>query len=168
MNQTEPIQVWVSPAIRQLLADVARQDGLAVADFIVVAAVDRAGARVFETDRIVLTEDQWADFLEILGRPSLEQEERRMAAAYEDAIAYFESLGADPTPEDHEWAARVSGLQRRNRVRNPPQRPTQQTNYIEELENVIARMKSEGVTEPDDETKAEIARLFAGDEEEPQ
>ena len=127
-------------------------------------------ARVFETDRVVLSEDQWADLLEILGRPSPEQEERRMAAAYDDAIAYFESLGANPTPEDHEWAARVSGsvsgLQRRNRVRNPPKRPPTQTNYIEELENVISRMKAEGVTEPDDETKAEIARLFAGDEEE--
>ena len=169
MNQTEPIQVWVSPAIRQLFADVARQDGLALADFIVVAAVDRAGARVFETDRIILSEDQWADLLEILGRPSPEQEERRMTAAYYDAIAYFESLGADPTPEDHEWAARVSGvsgLQRRNRVRNPPKRSAQQTNYVQELEVIIARMKSEGVTEPDDETKQEIVRLFASDEEE--
>ena len=143
---------------------------MALADFIMVAAADRAGARVFEDDRIILTEDQWADLLEILGRPSPEQEERRMAAAYEDVIAYFESLGADPTPEDHEWAARVSGsvsgLQRRNRIVNPPKRPTQQTNYIEELEAIIARMKSEGVTEPDDETKAAIVRLFASDEEE--
>ena len=164
MNQTEPIQVWVSPAIRQLLADVARQDGLAVADFIVVAAVDRAGARVFEIDRIILTEAQWADLLEILGRPSPEQEERRMTAAYDDLLAQIESLGANPTPEDHEWAARVSGvggLQRRNRIVNPPQRPPQQTNYIEELEAVIARMKAEGVTEPDDETKQRIARLFS-------
>ena len=87
-----------------------------------------------------------------------------MTAAYDDAIAYFESVGADPTPEDHEWAARVSGvggLQRRNRIVNPPQRPPQQTNYIEELEAVIARMKAEGVTEPDDETKQRIARLFS-------
>ena len=143
---------------------------MALADFVVLAAVDRAGARVFETDRIILSEDQWADLLEILGRPSPEQEERRLTAAYDDAIAYFESVGANPTPEDHEWAARVSGsvsgLQRRNRIRIPPKRPAQQTNYIEELEAIIARMKSEGVTEPNDETKAEIARLFGNDEEE--
>ena len=169
MNRTEQIQLWVSPAIRQLLADVARQDGMALADFVVLAAVDRAGARVFETDRIILSEDQWADLLEILGRPSPEQEERRLTVAYDDAIARFESLGADPTPEDHEWAARVSGvsgLQRRNRIRNPPERPPQQTRYVQELEKIIARMKSEGVTEPDDETKQEIVRLFASDEEE--
>ena len=163
VNPTEQIQIWVSPAIRQLFADVARQDGMALADFIVVAAADRAGARVFETDRIILSEAQWADLLEILGGPTAEQEEKRMAAAYDDAIAYFESLGADPTPEDHEWAARVSGvsgLRRRNRIRNPPQRRPTQTNYIQELEKIIARMKSEGILEPDDETKAEIVRLF--------
>ena len=122
---------------------------------------------MFEDGRIVLSEDQWADLLTILGRPSPEEEERRMAAAYDDAIAYFESVGADPTPEDHEWAARVSGsvsgLQRRNRMLKPPERPPHQTNYVQELEKIINRMKAEGVTEPDDETKAEIARLF-GDE----
>ena len=162
MDATEPIQVWVSPAIRQLLTDVARQDGMALADFIVHAATDRAGAHVFETDRIILTEAQWADLLEILGHPSPEQEERRMTAAYDDAIAYFESLGANPTAEDHEWAKRVSGLpSRRNRMLNPPERPPHQTNYVQELEAIIARMKSEGILEPDDETKAEIARLFS-------
>ena len=166
MNQTEQIQIWVSPAIRQLLADVARQDGMALADFIMVAAADRAGARVFEDGRIILTEDQWADLLEILAAPTPEQEEQRVMNGYDELIAHFESLGADPTPEDHEWAARVSGvsgLQRRNRVRNPPKRPPTQTNYIEELEAVIARMKAEGVAEPDDETKQRIARLFSGE-----
>ena len=39
---------------------------------------------------------------------ALAAEEQRVMNGYDELLKHLESLGANPTAEDHEWAARVS------------------------------------------------------------